>query len=176
MRLGLIRTLAWAPLSVRIGLVSLNAFLAAWPAMMAGTAGWVAASVGADGGQLALAIVSFCLVLCLGDSLGHAMDLARTHAARAIDGHVRSSVRMAMTSLPRIDPAERADLADDIALATTTSGARGVEESIGSGAGAQVIVAFRMVGAIGTALILVPLSPIYAAVLFGLTLVARRLS
>ena len=176
MRLALIRTLAWAPLSVRVALVALNAFLASWPALLAVTAGWVAGSVGAGGPGLAFAIVAFCVVLCLGDSLGHAADLARTHAARAVDGHVRSLVRQTLASLPRIDLAERADLADDIALATMTSGPRGVEESIGSGAGAQLIVAFRLVGAVGTALLLVPLSPVYAVVLFALTVVARRVS
>ena len=176
MRLALVRTLAWAPLSARIAFVALNAFLASWPALMAVTAGWVVGSVGAGGTGLALAIVAFCLVLCLGDSLGHAADLARTHAARAVDGHVRSLVRQTLASLPRIDLAERADLADDIALATMTSGPRGVEESIGSGAGAQLIVAFRLVGAVGTALLLVPLSPVYAVVLFALTVLARRVS
>ena len=176
MRLALIRTLAWAPLSVRVALVALNAFLASWPALLAVTAGGVAGSVGAGGPGLAFAVVAFCVVLCLGDSFGHAADLARTHAARAVDGHVRSLVRRTLGSLPRIDLAERADLADDIALATMTSGPRGVEESIGSGAGAQLIVAFRLVGAVGTALLLVPLSPLYALVLFALTVVARQVS
>lgn len=176
MRVALVRTLAWAPVSVRVALLALNAFLASWPALLAVTAGWVAGSVGAGGAGLALAIVSFCLVLCLGDSLGHAADLARTHAARAVDGRVRSEVRQSLAALPRIDLAERADLADDIALATLTSGPRGVEESIGSGAGAQLIVGFRLVGAVGTALLLVPLSPVYAVVLLALTLAAQQVS
>ena len=61
-----------------------------------------------------------------------------------------------------------------MALATSTGGARGFEQSIGSGAGGQLVVWFRILGALLTAAVLVPLAWWLAVVLLGLTDLARR--
>jgi hypothetical protein len=134
-RLALLRTLGWAPRGLVLGVVVLNLGLAVLPAAMAVAAGQVVASVPVGGAALAVSLVVLALVLTGDGILYHALDLADTQAARWIDGRVRREVRTALGSLHRIDPAERPDMLDDVALATSTGGARGFEQSIGSGAG-----------------------------------------
>ena len=173
-RLALLRTLGWAPRGLVVGVVVLNLCLAVLPAAMAVAAGQVVASVPVGGAALAVSLVVLALVLTGDGILYHALDLADTQAARWIDGRVRREVRTALGSLHRIDPAERPDVLDDVALATSTGGARGFEQSIGSGAGGQLVVWFRILGALLTAAVLVPLAWWLAVVLLGLTYLARR--
>src|SRR5918993_4696569 len=173
-RLALLRTLGWAPRVLVVGVVVLNLCLAVLPAGMAVAAGQVVASVPVGGAALAVSLVVLALVLTGDGILYHALDLADTQAARWIDGRVRREVRTALGSLHRIDPAERPDVLDDVALATSTGGARGFEQSIGSGAGGQLVVWFRILGALLTAAVLVPLAWWLAVVLLGLTYLARR--
>ena len=173
-RLALLRTLGWAPRGLVVGVVVLNLCLAVLPAAMAVAAGQVVASVPVGGAALAVSLVVLALVLTGDGILYHALDLADTQAARWIDGRVRREVRTALGSLRRIDPAERPDVLDDVALATSTGGARGFEQSIGSGAGGQLVVWFRILGALLTAAVLVPLAWWLAVVLLGLTYLARR--
>lgn len=47
---------------------------------------------------MAFALVVFALSLWLGESVGHALWLLRTHVARAVDGAVRSAVRVLLSS------------------------------------------------------------------------------
>ena len=173
-RLALLRTFGWAPRGLVLGVVVLNLGLAVLPAAMAVAAGRVVASVPVGGAALAVSLVVLALVLTGDGILYHALDLADTQAARWIDGRVRREVRTALGSLHRIDPAERPDVLDDVALATSTGGARGFEQSIGSGAGGQLVVWFRILGALLTAAVLVPLAWWLAVVLLGLTYLARR--
>jgi ATP-binding cassette subfamily B protein len=173
-RLALLRTVGWAPRGLVIGVVMLNLCLAVLPAAIAVAGGQVVASVPVGGAALAVSLVVLALVLTGDGILYHALDLADTQAARWIDGRVRREVRTVLGSLHRIDPAERPDVQDDVALATSTGGARGFEQSIGSGAGGQLAVWFRILGALLTAAVLVPLAWWLAVVLLGFTYLARR--
>lgn len=173
-RLALVRVLGWAPRRVAIGLIGFHAVYAALPALGAVAASQVIGHLAADRQTIPVVnIVFLCAVLAANVSVMHTLNLANTHIARTIDGRVRSEVRQAMSRLDSLGLAERPDFLDDVALAATSGGAGGYEQSIGTGVSAQVQVMARMVSTVITALVIVPFSPVLAVVVFALAWSSR---
>ena len=122
---------------------------------------------------LPLALAAFVGALWLGESVGHALWLVRAHVARQVDGRIRSEVRLALGSAAALDRVEGADLRDDVAHVMSTGGARGYEQSLGTATGFQLARWFDLIEIAAVAAVLVPLSPVYAAVAVALMLVIR---
>jgi ATP-binding cassette subfamily B protein len=133
------------------------------PASAWGT-GLVVAQVGtAPGASMAFALAVFVAALWLGESVGHALWLVRLQVARAVDGAVRSEVRLLLGSAASVDLVEDPGFRDDVAQLMATGGARGFEQSIGTAAWARLGRLFDVIGIIAAAAVLVPLSPVFAA-------------
>jgi ATP-binding cassette subfamily B protein len=122
---------------------------------------------------LPLALAAFVGALWLGESVGHALWLVRAHVARQVDGRIRSEVRLALGSAAALDRVEGAGLRDDVTHVMSTGGARGYEQSLGTATGFQLARWFDLIEIAAVAAVLVPLSPVYAAVAVALMLVIR---
>lgn len=155
-------------------LVLLQIVRAALVPVAALATGLVVAQAGiAAGPALPLALAAFVVSLWLGESVGHALWLVRAHVARQVDGQIRSEVRLALGSAASLDLVDDAGLRDDVAHVMSTGGARGYEQSLGTATGFQLARWFDLVEIAAVALVLVPLSPAYAAVAVALMLVTR---
>lgn len=155
-------------------LVALQILRAALVPVSAWATGLVVAQAEVTGASsMLLALAVFVLALWLGESVGHALWLVRAHLARVVDGRVRSEVRLALGSAARLDLVEDPSFRDDLAHVMSTGGARGYEQSLGTATGSQLARWFDLVEIVAVAAVLVPLSPVYAAVAVTLMLAIR---
>ncbi len=163
---------------VRPGVLALLVLLHVLRAVLIPASAWatglvVAQADVAPGATLALALSVFVIALWLGESVGHALWLVRAHLAREVDGRVRSEVRLELGSASSLDLVDGAGFRDDLAHVMSTGGARGYEQSLGTATGSQLARWFDLVEIAAVAAVLLPLSPVYAAVAVGLMLAIR---
>jgi len=159
---------------VLVLLVVLQALRAALVPVSAWGTGLVVAQVGAaPGTSTAFALAVFVAALWLGESVGHALWLVRLQVARAVDGSVRSEVRLLLGSAASADLLEDPGFRDDVAQVMATGGARGYEQSIGTAAWAGLGRWFDVIGIVAAAAVLVPLSPVFAAAAVAAMLATR---
>lgn len=156
-------------------LVLLQVLRAALVPVSAWGTGLVVARVGAEPGiSTGFALAVFVAALWIGESVGHALWLVRLQVARAVDGAVRSDVRLLLGSAASADLLEDPGFRDDVAQVMATGGARGHEQSIGTSAWAGLGRWFDVVGIVAAAAVLVPLSPVFAAAAVAAMLATRR--
>lgn len=154
-------------------LVVLQLLLAALVPVSAWATGLVVAQANAEPvPATAFALVVFVLALWLGSRSGTPFG-HRAHVARAVDGAVRSEVRLLLSSATTLDLVEVPEVRDDIAHVMSTGGARGYEQSIGTASWAQLGRWFDVVAILAAAAVLVPLSPVFAGVTVSLMLLTR---
>lgn len=166
-----LRSTNWRMLSLLLLLQILRAALV--PVSAWGT-GLVVAQVGpAPGTTMGFALVVFVVALWLGESVGHALWLVRAQVARAIDGAVRSEIRLVLGSAATLDLVEDPGFRDDVAQVMATGGARGYEQSIGTAAWAELGRWFDVIGIGAAAAVLLPLSPVFAAAAVAMMLLTR---
>ncbi|GAA1428114.1 ABC transporter ATP-binding protein [Microlunatus lacustris] len=155
-------------------LLVLQALRAALVPVSAWGTGLVVAQVGAaPGTSTAFALAVFVVALWLGESVGHALWLVRLQVARAVDGSVRSEIRLLLGSAASADLLEDPGFRDDVAQVMATGGARGYEQSIGTAAWAGLGRWFDVIGIVAAAAVLVPLSPLFAAAAVAAMLATR---
>ncbi|CAA9300925.1 MAG: hypothetical protein AVDCRST_MAG48-1314 [uncultured Friedmanniella sp.] len=163
-----------APRSLLVLLVVLQVLRAVLvPAAAWGTGLVVDQVDAAPGTSAGFALAVFVAALWLGESVGHALDLIRLQVARAVDGAVRSEVRLLLGSAASADLLEDPGFRDDVAQVMATGGARGHEQSIGTAAWAGPGRWFGVLGIVAAAAVLVPLSPVFAAVAVAAMLATR---
>ena len=164
--------------STRRPLLALLVLLQVMRAALVPAAAWgtglVVAQVGvAPGTSTVFALAVFVAALWLGESVVHALWLIRAQVARAVDGAVRSEVRLLLGSAASADLLEDPGFRDDVAQVMATGGARGHEQSIGSAAWAGLGRWFDVAGIVAAAAVLVPLSPVFAAAAVAAMLATR---
>lgn len=161
--LRLLSALRAAPASVLALLLVLQSLRAALVPLAAWATGLVVAQAGGPiGASMALGLVAFVVALWLGESVGHALWLVRAHVARAVDGRIRSDLRLALASAPSLAVVDDPGFRDDIAHVMATGGARGYEQSFGTAAWSQLARWFDVVEIAAVGLVLAPLSTPYA--------------
>lgn len=155
-------------------LVLLQALRAALVPVSAWATGLVVAQVSAASGtSMAFALVVFVVALWLGESVSHALWLVRAQVARAVDGAVRSEIRLLLGSAASLDLVEDPGFRDDVAQVMATGGARGYEQSIGTASWAELGRWFDVIGIAAAAAILLPLSPVFALAAVGMMVLTR---
>lgn len=173
-RLALLAGMRPAGRPMLLLLVLLQVLRAALVPVSAWGTGLVVARVGAPPGlATGVALAVFVAALWLGESVGHALWLVRAQVARAVDGAVRSEIRLLLGSAASVDLLEDPGFRDDVAQVMATGGARGYEQSIGTAAWAGLGRWFDVIGIVAAAAVLLPLSPFFAAAAVAAMLATR---
>lgn len=180
-RVRLTRLLSRAGPAGVAALCTVHLVTAVVPALNAVATGWlvhVVAVSAAEGRGLAPAVaplVAVAALLVVGQAAELAHQIVGIGVARRIDGWMRHQVRGVALSPPDIAHLEDAEFHDDVTRAADLGGQGGRRRSPGTAVTGQVVLVFRIVGALLAAAVLARFSVLLAVGLLAASLTARAI-
>lgn len=167
-------TLRWASPGWLAALVAAHVGHSLAPAVIAVATGRVVAALGQPYRAWLWWLVVLCVALVLQVGLNNTVEVFNRVVGRQVDAQVRSRVRRSLAAMPSLEVAESAEVLDDAALASTSSGPNGYQQSVGSGAFGQLMDLFNAAGIVAACVVVMSSNWVLGLVLMVLLLLLRE--